>query len=85
MVTKISVSMDENLLKKIDDYVSKNYTNRSNLISQLCAQYLDQVKAMEMMDSLIFALNKIADKGEIDEDSKRQLDDFERLVKMIRR
>lgn len=85
MVTKISVSMDENLLKQVDDYVSKNYTNRSNLISQLLAQYLDQLKVMELLDSVSYALTKIADRGEIDEESKRQLDDFERLVKMIRR
>lgn len=85
MVTKISVTMDENLLKRVDEYVAQNYINRSNLISQLCAQYLDQLKVMELMDSMVFALNKIADKGEIDEDSKRQLEDFERLVKMIRR
>jgi len=40
----------------------------------------DVTKAVKDM---AFAMRKIADKGEIDEETKQQLEDFERLTKML--
>ncbi len=38
---KVTISLDDNLLKRIDDYAKKNGVKRSGLISIACSQYLD--------------------------------------------
>ena len=46
---KYNISMDDDLAKRVDEFVKKNHTNRSNLIAISLTTYMD---AMEKIPSI---------------------------------
>lgn len=80
---KINISIDDELLKRIDTQADESYMSRSGLISYACAQYINQVELMRAIKDLSITMRKIADTGEIDEDVKAQLEDFERVSRLF--
>lgn len=82
-MAKITISLDDELVKRVDNYADENYMSRSGLISLSLTQYLNSAEGTKAIKDLAFAMRKIADEGFIDEDTKRQLEDFERLSKML--
>lgn len=46
---KYNISMDDDLAKRVDEFVKKNHTNRSNLIAISLSTYMD---AMDKMPSI---------------------------------
>ena len=44
MITRINITIDEDLLNKIDSYSKKRYLSRSGLISAVLSGYLDTVE-----------------------------------------
>lgn len=82
-MAKITISLDDELLKMADNYADKNYMSRSGFISLSLTQYLNSLEVQTAIKNMGFAMRKIADEGVIDDDTKRQLEDFERLSKML--
>lgn len=80
---KINVSLDDELVKRIETYADNNYMSRSGLISLACAQYLNAADVVTAIKTLSLALNKIADTGEVDEETIKQLEDYERLANLL--
>lgn len=80
---KINITLDEELMGRIDDYAEENYLNRSSLISFATTQFLNTADVVKAVKQMSIAMRKIADKGEIDDDVRRELEDFERLSKML--
>lgn len=80
---KVQVSLDEKLVERIDNYADANYMSRSGLISFATSQYLNQTDVMLMVKDMALTMRKIAEKGTVDHDTMEQLEDFERLCKMI--
>jgi len=80
---KVTISLDDDLMHRVDSYADENYMSRSGLISLACTQFLNASDVTKAVKDMAFAMRKIADKGEIDEETKQQLEDFERLTKML--
>lgn len=80
---KMQVSLNDSLANRIDKFAKQNYLTRSGLITQACSTYLNQNEMAIAVKDLSIAMNKIADKGEIDSETREQLDDFMRLVDFI--
>lgn len=80
---KVGITLDDNLMKRIDDYADENYMSRSGLISLAVTQYLNSADVTRAVKDMALAMRKIADTGTIDEDTQKQLDYFERLSKML--
>lgn len=80
---KLQITMDEELLEAVDDYCDKNYMNRSWLISQALVQILNQQKMIDSIVNISVALKNVSEKGEIDENTKREMEQFETLCKML--
>lgn len=80
---KVQISIDEELLRRIDKQADALYMSRSGYIASSCAQTLNATEMMVAIKDVSLAMRKIADTSEIDEDSRKQLEDFERMVKMI--
>lgn len=80
---KISISMDDDLMKRIDEHADENYLSRSGTISIACNQYLNAAEASKAIKTMALAMRKIADTGTIDKESQEKLEDFERVVKML--
>lgn len=80
---KVNVTLDDELLSRIDSYADKNYMSRSGLISLACTQFLVQAEAQLAIKEMAVAMRKIADTGKIDDVARSQLEDFERIAKML--
>lgn len=82
-MAKINISIDDNLLERLDKVADDTYMSRSGLISVACAQYINAREIGVALKDISLSVRKIADTGKIDHESIEQLEDFERLVKMI--
>lgn len=80
---KINITLDEELMRRVDEYAEENYLNRSSLISIATTQYLATAEVTKAIKSMALSMRKIADAGQIDDDARRELEDFERLAKMF--
>lgn len=77
---KVQITLSPGLLDEIDDYAEQFYTSRSGVITQACTQMFASVRAQKALASLAVTMKKIADSGEITEEAKQELDDFQRLA-----
>lgn len=80
---KINISIDERLLKKMDNYIKDNYMSRSGFISLAVNQYLTQAEALECLKNISLAMKRIAETGEVDESALKQLEEFEIFSKVM--
>lgn len=80
---KINISINEELLDRADKYGEQNYLSRSGLISLALSQYLAAQEANAMLKGMSVAMQKIADKGEIDDATMEQLEDFQRICNAV--
>lgn len=80
---KVQITMDSNLLKTVDEYCDKHFLNRSWMISQACLQVINQQKLIDAISTMSLAIKKAAETGELDDDTRKQLQDFEVLSKMF--
>lgn len=60
---KVVVNMEEELLKKIDDYSFKLHISRTATISVICSMYLDGLNAMASMSQFSDEIKKLSDKS----------------------
>ena len=75
--------MQQELLKRIDNYSDRNYLSRSGLITLACSQYLNQAEVVTAVKDMALCMRKIADAGTVDEETQKQLEDFERLAQLL--
>lgn len=82
-MAKINISIDDELLERADKYTKKMYTSRSGLISIALASYMNSQEVIYAISDMSLAMRKIADQGEIDEETMQQLKDFERMSQLL--
>ena len=82
-MAKVQISVDDELLKRIDNYSERNYLSRSGLITLACSQYLNQAEVVTAVKDMALCMRKIADAGTVDEETQKQLEDFERLAQLL--
>lgn len=80
---KINVSLDDELVKRIETYADNNYMSRSGFISLACNQYLATADVVSAVKSLSLCMQKIADSGKVDSETLEQLEDYKRLADML--
>lgn len=80
---KVQITVDEELLNKIDDYADDNYTTRSSVFVQGAAQIVNQAALIAAVKNMSLAMRKIADTGIVTPDELKQLEDFERAASYL--
>lgn len=80
---RVNMNMPENLVARLDEYAKENYSSRSSVMCQACAQFLTAQEAKKMFNQMTLLLKKITDTETIDEETKKQLDEFESICKMF--
>lgn len=80
---KVGITIDDALLARLDAFADANYMSRSGFFSLAVTQYLNSQEAFVAIKNISLAMRKIADTGEIDDDLKQQLEDYERVAKMF--
>lgn len=83
MNTKINITIDEDLIKRADNFADDNYMSRSGLFSLAVTQYLNQNDVVRYVRDISLAMKKIADNKDLSEDEINQLKDFENFSKML--
>lgn len=82
-MAKVQISIDDELLQRVDRQADANYMSRSGLISLACSQFLNSQDVMLAIKDISLAMRKIADNGTVDQETMEQLEDFERLSRML--
>lgn len=80
---KVQITLDDALMKRVDAYADENYMSRSGLLSLAATQYLNAVDVTKAVKDMAVSMRKIADNGTVDHETMEQLEDFERLSKML--
>lgn len=80
---KLQISLDDELVSRIDNCADRNYMTRSGFISQACVQFLNQNELVSSINRISYAVLKAAENNEIDEDTRRQLEEFQLMVKVM--
>lgn len=82
-IKKVNISLDEELLAKIDKYADDNFMSRSGFVSLAANRYLAQVETLEYIKGMALAMRKIADNGFVDQETREQLEQFEKTAQYI--
>lgn len=82
-MAKVQITLDDELMKRIDTYADENYMSRSGLLSLAATQFLNAADVTRAVKDLSLAMQKIADTGKIDHETVEQLEDLERLAKFL--
>ena len=70
-------------MKRVDAFADENYMSRSGLFALAVAQYINAQEAVNAIKQMALAMRKIADTGKVDHETMEQLEDFERLAKLL--
>lgn len=77
---KVNVTLNDELLNKIDKYAESNYMTRSGFISLACNQLLQQSDMVEAVKQMTIAMQQIAKTGFVDAETREQLEAFQKLA-----
>lgn len=80
---KVNITLDEELLQRIDSYADENYTTRSALLTIAASQFMLQAEASRAIVDMSLAMRKIAETGTVSDDELKQLEDFDRFARML--
>lgn len=83
IMAKINISIDDNLLERLDKVAYSSYMSRSGLIAMACVQYINSNEVIAAVKDLSVSMRKIADTGKVDSETLEQLEDLERICKIL--
>lgn len=83
MNIKVNITIDEDLMKRADEFADENYMSRSGLLSLALTQYLNQNDVVRYVRDISLAMRKIADNKDLTPDEINNLKDFENFSKML--
>lgn len=83
MIKKITISMDDKLVEKLNNYADSNYITRSGLISIAVKEYIFQKEAIYAIKKLSDTMQRIADSNSIDNQSKKELEEFTAFANLL--
>lgn len=82
-MAKINISMNDDLLTRLDNFADENYTSRSGLITTALTEYLNSREMILLVKNLSLAIGKIAESGEVDDETLKMMEDFERATNIM--
>lgn len=80
---KVNITLDDQLMKRVDEYADQNYMSRSGLISLATTNFLNAADVTTAIKDMAFSMRKIADNNAVDAETLERLEDCERLLKLL--
>lgn len=83
---KVQISINDELMERVDDFAKKNYINRSSLFTIAVLQYINTQDVTKAIKDMAICMQKIADnadKGKVTEEMLQELEDFNRIAQML--
>lgn len=82
-MAKINISIDDELLEKIDNLAEDNFTSRSGFISMGMNEFVKSKEIVSAIKSMSVSMAKIATLGTIDDDTQKELETFQAICGML--
>lgn len=82
-MAKLQISINDELLEKIDKCCSDNYMTRSGLISLACVQYVNQTEIVNALKGMENSLKKIANENIAPQEVVDDLKQLENTIKIF--
>lgn len=83
MSAKVQISIDEGLLARLDEFADRNFCTRSGAVSMAVSQLVLQDELQRSLRSMALAMQRIAENGELDEQSKNDMKQIQALVQIM--
>jgi metal-responsive CopG/Arc/MetJ family transcriptional regulator len=80
---RVNMTINDELLGRIDNYAKTNYMNRSSVVSFACNQFLLQNELSSLLVSMKRAFETIAVNGSCSDEQMKELDKFAELVEIL--
>lgn len=80
---KMNITMDDQLVSDLDAYCEKNYMTRSAVISQSVLSLINQQKLIDAISSLSQSIEMCAKAGQLDDETRKEMERFEALSKLF--
>lgn len=80
---KVQMSLNDELVQRLDKYAKENYLSRSSVMSIAVNQYLNSADIVSYIRDMDLAMRKIAETGKVSKEDLAQLQDFEKVAKVF--
>lgn len=77
---RINISVEDEFLNKLDNYCKKNFTNRSQFITQCVYTVISQQESLEVIKEFNYLMKKLSLNNSLDEEDKKRLDALSMLL-----
>lgn len=82
-IKRVTITLDEDLVDKIDFYAQKGFTSRSGYISLACTQLIQQTEIFAFMQDMTVISKKLASQTIIDPNDEETQEDFKKLEFLV--
>lgn len=80
---KVQLSVNDDLMKKVDKYAEESYVSRSTFFSLAATQYINQQELAAAVKGMALSMRRIADNNSVDADTLRELSEFEKICRSL--
>lgn len=80
---KVNITIDDELMARIDKYADDNYTTRSGLVALACSQYLNSEEVKKAIVDMAVSFRRIADNNNISDEDKKCLEHYQYMSQML--
>lgn len=84
-MAKVNISLDDELLEKIDALADESYTSRSGFISMGMTDFIKSKEIVSAITKMGNAMERIAVSNEIDEDTQKELAQIQAVIGLLAR
>lgn len=82
-MAKINISIDDELLAKIDKLAEENYTSRSGFICIGMNEFVQHKEITSAIKSMSYSFAKIASNGSLDDETLQELDTIQKYCELF--
>lgn len=80
---KVNVSLDDELLKKVDEFADEYYLSRSALIALALKQFISADEVKKAIKELSVSMSRIAESGSVSDEDQKKLSDLMTFCKVL--
>lgn len=79
---KVNITLNDELLARVDEFAKENYMTRSGLTSVALTQYLAQQECIEVVKRVALLMEKMADKENCSQEDLARLETYEQFLEL---
>lgn len=80
---RVNMTLNDELIHRIDNYAKSNYMNRSSVVSFACNQFLMAHELQSLLVDMKRCMQKIADTGCCSEEQLAELERYQSLFDIV--